>query len=207
VSEPWLERWQEGRTGWHEPSGNAGLKKHWRKTGCRILVPFCGKTPDLRWLADRGNDVIGVELSDLAVRAFFDEQELSYDIIDGELPGYRARESSITIFCGDYYALKSVRCDAHYDRGALIATPADNRAAYAAHTSALLEEAAEQLIITLEYDQTMADGPPFSVPSSELLSYWPDLVRFESHDDIENGPPKFRDAGLTEMIEVIWRSA
>ena len=207
MSEPWLERWQEGRTGWHEPSGNAGLRKHWRKTGRRILVPLCGKTPDLRWLADRGNDVVGIELSDLAIRAFFDEQELSYDIIDGELPAYQARESSITIFCGDYFELKSVRCNAHYDRGALIAMPPDRRAAYAAHTSTLLEDTAKQFVITLEYDQALVNGPPFSVPPAELLSYWPDLLRFDSHDDFENAPPKFGEAGLTELIEVIWRSA
>ena len=98
MSEPWVERWQEGRTGWHEPAGNAGLRKHWRGTGRRVLVPLCGKTSDLRWLADQGNEVIGVELSDLAVKGFFDEQELSYDILDCELPAYRARESSIMIF-------------------------------------------------------------------------------------------------------------
>jgi thiopurine S-methyltransferase len=206
MSEPWIERWQEDRTGWHQPDGNASLKKHWRETGRRVLVPLCGKTSDLRWLADQGNEVIGVELSDIAARAFFDEQELSYDVLDGELRAYQARESSITIFCGDYFELKSVRCDAHYDRGALIAMPPDRRAAYAAHTNTLLEEAAEQFIITLEYDQSVADGPPFSVPPAELLSYWPDLLRLDSHDDLENGPPKFRDAGLTEMVEVIWRS-
>lgn len=207
MSEPWIERWQEGRTGWHEPAGNAGLRKHWHETGRRVLVPLCGKTSDLRWLADQGNEVIGVEVSDLAIKAFFDEQGLGYDVLDGELPAYRAKESSITIFCGDYFALRSVRCDAHYDRGALIAMPADRRADYAAHTNTLLDAAAEQFVITLEYDQAVADGPPFSVSSAELLSYWPDLVRFAAHDDIENGPPKFRDAGLTEMVEVIWCSA
>ena len=167
---------------------------------------MCGKTPDLKWLADQGNDVVGVELSHLAIEAFFDEQELDYDVLDGELPTYRARGAAITISCGDYFELKSVRCNAHYDRGALIAMPASKRAAYARHTSSLLEEAAAQFIITLEYDQTMADGPPFSVPSAEVLSYWPGLVRFDAQNDIENAPPKFIAAGLTEMIEVIWRS-
>jgi len=206
MSEPWIERWQQGRTGWHQADGNAGLRSHWRGTGRHVLVPLCGKTADLIWLADQGNDVLGVELSHLAVEAFFDEQALDYDVIDGELPTYRAKEAAITIMCGDYFELKSVRCDAHYDRGALIAMPADKRAAYARHTSTLLEERAEQFIITLEYDQTMADGPPFCVPPTELLSYWPGLVRFDSQDDIENAPPKFIDAGLTEMVEVIWRS-
>jgi len=207
VSEPWIERWQQGRTGWHEADGNAGLKKHWRETGRRVLVPMCGKSPDLKWLADLGNDVVGVELSHLAIEAFFDEHELDYDILDGELPAYRARAAAITILCGDYFELKNLRCDAHYDRGALIAMPADKRAAYASHTDSLLEEAAEQFIITLEYDQAIADGPPFSVTSAEVLSYWPGLVRFDSQDDIENAPPKFIAAGLPEMIEVIWRSS
>lgn len=206
MSEPWIERWQQGRTGWHQAEGNAGLKSHWYETGRRVLVPMCGKTPDLKWLADKGNEVVGVELSHLAVEAFFDEQGLAYDVLDGELPTYRAREAAITILCGDYFELKSVRCDAHYDRGALIAMPPDKRAAYARHTSTLLEEDAEQFVITLEYDQAMVDGPPFSVPPAELLSYWPGLVRFDSQNDIENAPPKFIAAGLTEMIEVIWRS-
>jgi hypothetical protein len=70
----------------------------------------------------------------------------------------------------------------------------------------LLEKGAEQFVITLEYDQTMADGPPFCVPPAELLSYWPELIRLDAQDDIENAPPKFIDAGLSEMIEVIWRS-
>ena len=34
-----------------------------RESGRRVLVPLCGATPDLRWLAERGNDVTGVELS------------------------------------------------------------------------------------------------------------------------------------------------
>ncbi len=206
MSEPWIERWQQGRTGWHEVDGNAGLRSHWRSTGRQVLVPLCGKTADLKWLAEQGNDVLGVELSHLAIEAFFAEQELDYDVLDGELPAYRAKAASITIMCGDYFELKSVRCDAHYDRGALIAMPADRRAAYARHTSSLLEKGAEQFIITLEYDQTIADGPPFCVSPAELLSYWPELIRFDAQNDIENAPPKFIDAGLTEMVEVIWRS-
>jgi len=206
MSEAWIERWQEGRTGWHEDEGNTSLKKHWRARGRRVLVPLCGKTRDLVWLADQGNEVIGVELSDLAVRAFFAEQALRFEEFDGDLPGYRALDKPITIYCGDYFALTSLRCDAHYDRGALIAVLPDLRAAYARHTSALLEPSAEQLVITLEYDQSQVEGPPYSVPPEELLSYWPELIRVDAYDDIENGPPKFREAGLEEMIEVIWRS-
>jgi thiopurine S-methyltransferase len=85
--------------------------------------------------------------------------------------------------------------------------PAEWRPAYAAQVDALLETRARRLVVTLEYDQSIAEGPPYSVPSGELLSYWPGLSPLESRDDLVNGPPKFRDAGLDEMIETVWASA
>lgn len=206
MSEPWIERWQEGRTGWHEAEGNSSLKKHWRATGRRVLVPMCGKSYDLVWLADQGNEVVGVELSDIAVKAFFEEQGLSFEIRDDELPAYRALDRPITIYCGDYFSLTSIRCDAHYDRGALIALTEDLRGPYAKHTNTLLEPGAEQLLVSLEYDQSVANGPPFSVDADEVLSYWPELVRLGAFDDIGNAPPKFIEAGLKEMLEVAWHS-
>ena len=72
MTECWVERWQEGRTGWHEPDGNDSLKKYWRAAGRRVLVPLCGKTPDLAWLARLGNEVVGIELAEIAVETFFD---------------------------------------------------------------------------------------------------------------------------------------
>jgi len=79
VEKQWLERWEVGRTGWHEAEGNSKLKEHWRATGRRVLVPMCGKSADMKWLADQGNQVFGVELSHLAIEAFFAEQGLDYE--------------------------------------------------------------------------------------------------------------------------------
>ena len=206
MREPWTERWRDGRIGWHEAEGNASLKKYWRAKGRRVLVPMCGKTPDMRWLAERGNQVVGVELSELAIEAFFGEQGIGYTVREGELRAYQSADQAITIYCGDYFKLHSLRCDAHYDRGALVAMPAELRAEYADHTKALLEASAERLVITLEYDDTVAIGPPFSVSDDEVLSYWPDLVCIDKRDDIDNAPPKFLEAGLGTMIEKVWRS-
>lgn len=206
MNEEWLQRWSEDRIGWHEEEGNASLKKYWRATGCSVLVPMCGKTPDLVWLAEQGNEVVGAEVSRLAVESFFEEQGLGCEIEDGDIPVYRALEVPITIYCGDIFELEGLRCDAHYDRGALVATPAARRREYARQISALLKPLPEQLIIVLEYDESIAEGPPFSVPADEILEYWPELVCLEAYDDIANGPPKFREAGLEEMVELVWRS-
>ena len=206
MHQEWLERWRVGRIGWHEDEGNACLKTYWRVSGRRVLVPLYGKTQDMKWLAEQGNRVIGVELSRLAIEAFFAEHQIEYTVRKGKLPAYQSADETITIYCGDYFELTAIQCDAHYDRGAFIAIPPDLRPAYATHTSSLLLPGAEQLVITLEYDQGVAEGPPFSVSDDELLSYWPDLVCVDAHDDLENGPPKFIEAGLTAMTQKVWRS-
>ena len=204
MKEAWLERWQIGRTGWHEPDGNAGLKRHWDIEGRRVLVPLCGKSPDLLWLEARGNAVTGVELSELAVTAFFEENELEFTQSANR---YEAVERDLTLICGDYFEFDEPGSfDALYDRGSLVALPADLRPKYAAHTRRLLSDGAHVFLITVEYDQAQADGPPFSLSAEEVRSYWPDVERRDRYDDLDNCPPKFIEAGLTAFHEAIWHN-
>ena len=207
MHDAWLERWQQGHTGWHESAGNRNLKKYWRANGKRVLVPMCGKTPDMLWLEEQGNEVVGVELSEIAAQAFFDEHGLKYERSNGALVEYRAMERRITLHCGDYFKFRDAGFDAQYDRGALVALPANTRPRYAQHTSSLLASNAEQFVITVEYDQAVCEGPPFSVGASEIHNYWPRLNRVAAIDDIENAPPKFLEAGLDVMHEVVWRAS
>lgn len=207
MNEEWLERWQIGRTGWHEPAGNRNLREHWSLSGRRVLVPLCGKSPDLLWIEARGNEVVGVELSDIAVLAFFEENELDYEVVDGALPGYRATGRNVTLYCGDYFEFSDDPFDAHYDRGALVALSPDLRSRYARHTSGLLTDQAQQFVITVEYDQAVCQGPPYSIAADEILGHWPGLRRLASVEDIDNAPPKFLDEGLRSMQEVVWVSA
>lgn len=204
MSEPWLERWQEGRIGWHEPAGNASLHKHWSGGGKRVLVPLCGKTPDLLWLEEQGNEVVGVELSDLAARAFFDENGIEFTTRNAGPTAHEGTDRRITIFSGDFFDFEITGFDACYDRGALIALPPDVRPAYAKHLDSLLAPGASRLLITIDYDDTIATGPPFAIKADEVLGYWPGLKVVDRYDDIDNGPPKFLKAGLTEMYEIVW---
>jgi len=213
MSENWLERWEKGRTGWHEEDGNAGLKAHWpslrpvanRKS--RVLVPLCGKTPDLVWLAEQGHEVVGIELSEIAIRQLFAEHNLAYRLEEGEhLDRYSADEISLTLYCGDYFDFRDKPFDALFDRGSLVALPEAMRLTYIEHTKNLLHPGATKMVITLEYDQAVTPGPPFSVLPEELTASWPDLHRVAEFDDIDNCPPKFRAAGLKTIHEVVWLS-
>jgi len=205
VSNPWLDRWQQGQIGWHETHGNRGLKTNWSASGRNVLVPLCGKSADLLWLAEKGNRVTGVELSPIAVEAFFAEHGLSFtEEGSAAMPVYAARELPLRLVCGDYFDFEETGFDAHYDRGALVALPPDVRPRYAGHTLERLTPDALQCVITLEYAVGNTNGPPFAVPDAELLERWPRLELRDRYDDSAAMPPKFRDAGVTELYEKVW---
>lgn len=210
MNDDWLERWQVGRIGWHEADGNRSLRKHWQASGRRVLVPLCGKSQDLLWLAEEGNEVVGVELSEIAAKAFFDENNIGYARVAGELAAYAADDGRITIYCGDYFKFSLSNTiaafDAYYDRGALVAVVPEIREAYVRHSRSLLGADAVKLIISVEYDQSVASGPPFSILPHAMLGLWPEVERIDAYDDMDNCPPKFREAGLDEIVEAVWRS-
>lgn len=203
----WLSRWESGKTGWHQSGGNTALRKFWPglSVDSRVLVPLCGKSPDLLWLAQQGCAVTGVELSEVAVRAFFAETGIGFEVEESlGLAWFRALEQEITIVCGDYFQFSDQPFDALYDRASLIALPADIRPAYIQHTKSLLKPEAKQLLLTIEYDQSKGSGPPFSVMPAEVNSYWDRLRRVGDKCDTKNISPKFREAGIDEIVEAVW---
>ena len=167
----WRRRWADNEIGFHESEVNALLKDHLPALqltpGARVFVPLCGKSHDLTWLLAQGFEVVGCELSELAVRQFFEEQDLAPAVhTEGGLTCYRV--GALQIWQGDIFALPLAalgRVDAIYDRAALIALPVPLRERYA---RLLAELPVPQLLITLIYDQSQMDGPPFSVDEAEL---------------------------------------
>ncbi|MDJ0938531.1 MAG: thiopurine S-methyltransferase [Woeseiaceae bacterium] len=204
MNEGWLERWEVGRIGWHEPAGNQNLKAHWSGSNKRVLVPLCGKTPDLLWLEAEGNEVVGVEVSPLAARDFFHDNGLDYVVEPGALPRYVARERRVTIACGDFFEFREQGFDACYDRGALVAIDPERHADYVAHIRSLLTPEAYFLLIAVEYDQSVAPGPPFCLDADAVRGLLPGLECRARVDDLANCPPKFHEAGLAAFHEAVW---
>lgn len=71
----WLDFWRDERSDFHQIAVNPLLNKFWPSLklahGSRVFVPLCGKSLDMLWLAQQGHEVIGVELSSIAVEDFF----------------------------------------------------------------------------------------------------------------------------------------
>lgn len=176
----WHSRWERNEIGFHEGAANAFLVEHFEavlgRPGSRVFLPLCGKTRDIGWLLARGYEVAGAELSRQAVDQLFEELGIEPDVADqGGLT--RCSAGGIDIFVGDFFDLTPAALgpvDAVYDRAALVALPETMRRRYAAHL-ARTTEAAPQLLITYEYDQTLMNGPPFPVPGEEIRELYADL--------------------------------
>ncbi len=166
----WLERWREGRTGFHLADVNPRLTEHNAvfSEATRVLVPLCGKSADLEWLVTHGYEVVGVELVELAAQAFFAERGFTPQRReDGEFVVYE--HGNLTIWVGDFFATTGAQLgmfDAAYDRAAMIALPAALRKRYVSHLQTLLTRKARLLLVTLHFD--VPGGPPFSVPPEEV---------------------------------------
>jgi len=181
----WHERWANERTGWHKAVPNVLLTKYFPKLtqqqGAKVFVPLCGKTKDIGWLADNGCVVTGAELSEFAVKQLFDELSVQPKVTqDGEFKLYTS--PNIRIFVGDFFALTTEQLgpvDVCFDRAALVALPPTMRIEYTKHLMTLTANA-PQLLISLTYDQTQAEGPPHSVPAEEIDSHYQAQYNVES---------------------------
>lgn len=208
----WHKRWSSNQIGFHLPEVNPYLQRFWPQLGLaqgsRVLVPLCGKSLDLLWLARQGYSVLGVELSEKAAADFFQEHQLQPSISE-ECAFKVFRAENIEIRCGDFFALSPQEvadCVALYDRAALIALPMPMRERYAAHLQAILPGCVG-LLITLDYDQVEMPGPPFAVDDAEVQRLLGGNWQLEvlQEQDVLGESWKFLQAGVTRLDERVYR--
>ncbi|WP_244534618.1 thiopurine S-methyltransferase [Hyphomicrobium sp. CS1GBMeth3] len=214
VSTPdfWIERWQRGEIGFHQPEGNDLLVKHWPSLGLApgstVLVPLCGKSFDMVWLAAQGYRVIGVELSPLAVDDFFREQGIEADThTEGRFVVRSA--GPISIWCGDVFDLTAdllSEVAAVYDRAALVAFPRSLQGRYAAKLVEALSERVQILLISLAYPVGQIPGPPFSTPLMNVAEMFGDVYDIdvlENRDGLAQSP-NLKARGVTSLEETAY---
>jgi thiopurine S-methyltransferase len=173
-----------------------------------VLVPLCGKSLDMLWLARQGMQVLGVDVSPIAVESFLAENHLHartrgtaagthYDVTNP--PG-----GGIEIINGDIFAVPPgvfARCGAFYDRAALIAMPGPLRERLVGDVYMQLPAGSAGLLITLDYPEDEMQGPPFSVDDAEVHRLFDAAwdVRQLERRDILASQPSFAENGVTAL--------
>ncbi|ABK43040.1 Thiopurine S-methyltransferase [Magnetococcus marinus MC-1] len=176
-SDLWLQAWQDDHIcDFHQLRVNRLLMKHWpllhMARGERVMVPLCGKSLDMLWLAQQGYEVLGIELSALAVAAFFEENGLQPT--HRKLGDFTLWQSGrVSILCGDFFDLTPLLCenvDWVYDRAALTALPEPLRRRYAAYIQQLTP--ANIVLMTIEEQEDGVSEACFLGIDPEIMALY-----------------------------------
>ena len=192
----WLKFWENNETNWHGDNVTQELIEYFElfelEPRDKVFVPLCGKSLDMLYIMNQGFSVIGVEISEIGVRQFFNENNLTYKITKVDDFDLYSTEN-LEIYCGDFFALTSKHLNkvkSVFDRKSLIALEPEVRQKYVKHLNDIISVGARILLVTLQYPQHQMSGPPFSVNKSEvelLFSMTFESRELRSFNDIENG--------------------
>lgn len=209
----WHDKWQNKSIGFHQAEVNRYLQKYIDElvlaAGDTVFVPLCGKSLDMWWLHEQGYNVIGIELSEIAAKSFFDEAgKRACKIKNGDFVSWKY--ANVEILCGDYFDLNADvlgKVDAVFDRAALIALPSEMRTNYVDQLGLLLQPGTRGVLVTLEYPQNEMTGPPFSVTEQEVRKLYARDFQLDLIEDLDafEENSRFRDRGLTVLREKVYR--
>ncbi|XP_013889126.1 probable thiopurine S-methyltransferase isoform X2 [Austrofundulus limnaeus] len=191
------------------------LKNHLQKvlngrTGVRFFFPLCGKAVDMKWLADQGHAVVGVEISEKAVRQFFTENNMAF--IEEPIPSipgaklFKNLEKNISLYQCDLFRFSSSvggEFGAIWDRGSLVAINPKDRKRYAALIMSVMAPDCRYLLDTLLYNPELYKGPPFLVPDDQVHNLFGDSCDLELLESVDALTDRHRAWGLDSLTENI----
>lgn len=216
----WHDKWERMEIGFHLQEVNKALLKYWpaldAADGDTVLVPLCGKTLDLIWLRQQGYAVVGVELSEIALDEL---ASMVGETLDLSLSKHREgdrviyRGYGVLLIAGDFFSVTSeLLADEGfaspavvYDRAAIVALPESMRVEYTQHLLQI-SPSAKQLLITLDYDQSKRNGPPFAVSDAEVQQHYGAVKQVQCLGEREliEQEPRFREQGLDSFIQRVY---
>lgn len=208
----WLDLWQNNEIAFHKAEHNELLLDYWPRLGlpqnAPVFVPMCGKSLDMRWLVNAGHSVVGVEIAPVAVQSYFSEaDECVESCAVDRFVCYQSPSTSI--YQGDFFDLTSPLLDGVqglFDRGALVALPADMRFRYVDHLLRIVPERTKILLITFEYDQNLVSGPPHAVLPNEVEKLYGARCDIQLLESIVTStlPARFAEQGVSPVTESVY---
>ncbi|XP_061448980.1 thiopurine S-methyltransferase isoform X3 [Rhineura floridana] len=180
----WLEKWQTRNIGFHNEQVHP--------------------------LADMGHQVVGVEISESALKEFFAEQKLSFsEETVPEIPAklLKSTTGNISLYCCNIYDLTSTitgKFDGIWDRGSLVAVNPCDRERYAHSMLSLMNSGCHCLLVTCLYDPSKHKGPPFYVPESEIESLFGKFCEITFLEKVDALLERHKKWGLDYLCEMLY---
>ena len=176
----WNNRWKDGDIPWHCSVPNPYILKYFdlltngSTEHKSILIPLCGKSKDMLSFYEKGLSVIGVELSQKAVKEFFTDHNLSYTV--KKFPSYDEYcndDGRIKIFCCEFFDFNVSCCggelfDYLWDFRAIVAIHPELHQKYINHIHSLLKPSGKGLLECFEYEFLDPVRPPVSISKEKL---------------------------------------
>jgi len=181
--------------------------------GVRVFVPLCGKSVDMRYLAEKKGirEVIGLDGVQKALQEFQVENpslQITKDFEDDRFVQFRG--NNITLLKGDYFDLNREsfpRVDAIWDRASIVAIRPSLREEYVRIMGEIIRPGGLLLLSTLDRRSGTTDaknaGPPFSVDEAEVWRLYKSLdwvASIEKIGETNQLEERFEAAGLTAMF-------
>ena len=150
-----------------------------------VLVSLCGESQDLEWLSYKGYSVVGVEISEKAVKQFFEKGmngAIPFEVTtEGELKIYSATDGrKLKVYVSNFFSeeidpKKLGTFDCIWDAHGIVSIPVPDIEPFAKKLLSFLKPGGKILFSTTDYDITkLKKGPgPVPVPSTRLQELFP----------------------------------
>lgn len=211
----WVTQWDKGRTKFHRPSVHPMLDKHVDllvdgKDKPRCFLPLCGKSIDLKWLLDRGYDVVGCEIAEIGIKQFFEEHSIAYKTETVEGIGgtvYKGVDKDIAIYACDFFKLTSAiigEIDCIWDRGSMAAINPEDRQRYADVITGVLKTDGRYLLDMFQLEHDTFVGPPHNFEPEEAQTLYGQKLTIKQVEHKDSMGPWQKTWGTSYFYENVF---
>lgn len=203
----WKECWNTPNVAFHNPNLNELFIKYHDKMltrpGMRIFVPLCGKAVEMKWLVDQGHKVVGLEAAPVPCKAFFEENNIPYEIhemkgIHGEK--YESLDHNVVIYCCDFFLFSKDVCgeiDGIWDSGGLNSMDVEDRDKYIHRIRSLMGKGCVNLTEFVNFDKSIVDIT-WSMTKEELEREFGEGFTVEDITQMD-APKRLKDQGCDSL--------
>ncbi|RNA19796.1 thiopurine S-methyltransferase [Brachionus plicatilis] len=144
----------------------------------RVLIPFCGKSPEIAWFASKGFEVVGIENREENCENFFNLQNL--ECLKSEVKNFQlfaSKDGKIKIYNGDIFNFTNEyeeTFDCIWDRMTFWTFTEEKKTRYVEHLKKIMSPNIRYLLHTFDSELPSLKGPPFGCKLNDLQNIFGD---------------------------------